>query len=286
MATARSRLPAIRSRPASARARSGSYRATWQPDRGVDLGDPMAHQPGPGHEDPLDRHAVDGTRQVTLGRPGCAVSRRRASPSSRSAAAYGSSRCSATSPRIAAVAPRGPRRAADRAAGPRRSPRPAPRPVPAGPPPETPSRPGRPMPVERGQQLRHAGTGRGRRDQDLGPLRARTRRPPAISRRGCDEHRPELRGRPLRPGLVALVDDDQVGDLEQAGLDRLDLVAHLGRLEHDRRVRRGRDLDLALAGPDGLDQDEVEARRRRGPPRPPSTSTPARRRARATPSSG
>ena len=44
------------------------------------------------------------------------------------------------------------------------------------------------------------------------------------------------------------------------GLDRLDLVAHLGRLEDDGRVGRGGDLDLGLAGPDGLEQDQVEAR--------------------------
>ena len=78
------------------------------------------------------------------------------------------------------------------------------------------------------------------------------------ARRGSHQHRPQLGRRPLCARLVALVDDDQVGDLEQAGLDRLDLVAHLGRLEHDRRVGSGRDLDLALAGPDRLDQDQVE----------------------------
>ena len=64
MATARSRLPAIRSRPASARARSGSYSVDRQADRRVHLGDAVTHQPGAGHEDALDlgRHAVDGTR--------------------------------------------------------------------------------------------------------------------------------------------------------------------------------------------------------------------------------
>ena len=75
------------------------------------------------------------------------------------------------------------------------------------------------------------------------------------------------------PGPVALVDDDEVGHLKEPRLDRLDLVAHLGRLEHDGRVGRRRDLDLALARPDRLDEDEVEAggvhhrgrgRRRRG----------------------
>ena len=81
-------------------------------------------------------------------------------------------------------------------------------------------------------------------------------RPPG----GRYEHRPQLRGGPLGTRLVALVHHDEVGDLEQPGLDGLDLVAHLGCLEHDRRVRGGRHLDLALAGPDGLDEHEVEAR--------------------------
>ena len=82
------------------------------------------------------------------------------------------------------------------------------------------------------------------------------------------EHRPQLGRGPQRPGLVALVDDHEVRDLEQARLDRLDLVAHLGRLEHDGRVGRGRDLDLALAGPDRLDQDRGRTRTRRArPPR-------------------
>ena len=67
---------------------------------------------------------------------------------------------------------------------------------------------------------------------------------------------------------------------------RLDLVAHLGRLDDDRRVGDRRDLDLALPGADRLDEDELEAagvedggrrrgRRRRG-----------RRDGRAPPSSG
>ena len=61
MATARSRLPAIRSRPASARASSGSYSDDVLADRRVDLGDAVAHQPGAGDEDPLDRHRGEPT---------------------------------------------------------------------------------------------------------------------------------------------------------------------------------------------------------------------------------
>ena len=75
------------------------------------------------------------------------------------------------------------------------------------------------------------------------------------------EHRAELRRRSLRARTVALVDDHDVRDLEEARLDRLDLVPHLGRLEDDGRVGRGRDLDLALAGSDRLEEHEIEPAR-------------------------
>ena len=51
-----------------------------------------------------------------------------------------------------------------------------------------------------------------------------------------------------------------VGDLEDAGLDRLDVVAEPGRGHDDRGVRGARDLDLVLADADRLDDDDVEAR--------------------------
>ncbi len=133
--------------------------------------------------------------------------------------------------------------------------------------------PGRAMPVERDQQLRHALARRRGRDEDLGSLGTRTGcRLRAIAwvglRRRRDEHRAQLGGRPLRSGLVALVHDDQVRHLQQARLDRLDLVAHLGRLEDHGRVRGGGDLDFALAGADRLDEHEIEPgrihQRRRG----------------------
>ena len=64
-----------------------------------------------------------------------------------------------------------------------------------------------------------------------------------------------------RPGrrMVALVHDDHVGNLHDPGLERLDRVA---RARHERehgRVGEPGDLDLALAGPDRLDVDEVLA---------------------------
>ena len=72
------------------------------------------------------------------------------------------------------------------------------------------------------------------------------------------EHRPQLGGGPLRARAVALVDDDDVRHLEQPGLDRLDLVAHLGCLEDDRRVGGRGDLHLALARAHRLEEDDVE----------------------------
>ena len=179
-------------------------------------------------------------------RSGSASHSTETSPSSRSAAAYGSSRCAATSSRTAFVESR--RSGVQRRAQPLRDDRPDLRLGPARRAAALPVATGRAVAVQRGEQLRHAGAGRGGRDQDLGPLRPRAdrrrRRP-----RGAVATSIARSWAAVRCGarLVALVDDDQVGDLEQAGLDRLDLVAHLGRLEHDRRVRRGRHLDLALA---------------------------------------
>ena len=193
------------------------------------------------------------------------------SVSSRSAAAYGSSRWAATSSRTASVLA-APFRRDQRRAQPLAQDRPDLRLRP-GPPRATAlvRATGRPVPVQRRQELGHAFARRGGRDHDLGALRCRSigGRP----RDGRDEHRAQLGGGPQRPGLVALVHDDQVRDLEQARLDRLDLVAHLGGLEDHGRVGRRGDLDLALAGPDRLDEHEIEpggiehrggGRRRRG----------------------
>ncbi len=100
-------------------------------------------------------------------------------------------------------------------------------------------------------------------------------------RRAGDQHRSQLCRGPLRARLVALVDHDQVGDLEQSGLDRLDLVAHLRGFQHDRRVGRCGDFDLALARPHRLDEDQVETsggedRRGRGRRRCEAACVPAR----------
>ena len=49
--------------------------------------------------------------------------------------------------------------------------------------------------------------------------------------------------------------------MERAALHRLDRVAGSRREQHEGGVRFVRDLDVDLAGPDGLDDDEVEAGR-------------------------
>jgi LAO/AO transport system kinase len=61
----------------------------------------------------------------------------------------------------------------------------------------------------------------------------------------------------IRP--VALADRVNVGDLENSGLDRLDVVAEARRRYDDRRVRGARHLDLVLADADRLDDHHVEA---------------------------
>ena len=145
---------------------------------------------------------------------------------------------------------------------------------------------GRPVPIERGEELGDALAGGGRRDEDLRPLRRGSVRRGIAARHGRHEHGPQLGRGAQGARLVALVDHDEIGDLEQAGLDGLDLVAHLGRLEHDGRVGGGRHLDLALARADRLDQHQVEARCVHARRRRPWSSTPGRRRVPGMPSTG
>ena len=48
-------------------------------------------------------------------------------------------------------------------------------------------------------------------------------------------------------GLVGLVDHEDVGDLHDAGLDRLDVVAHAGHQHHDGDLRDAGDFHFVLA---------------------------------------
>ena len=58
---------------------------------------------------------------------------------------------------------------------------------------------------------------------------------------------------------IALVHDEDVGDLHDARLHRLHVVAGPGREDDDGRVGHGGDFDFVLAGADGLDQHHVLA---------------------------
>ena len=100
------------------------------------------------------------------------------------------------------------------------------------------------------------------------------RRPPAPGPRASPrpEHVAQVADGGVGAVAVGLVDHEHVGDLQDAGLRRLDAVAHAGREQHDRGVGQRGDLDLGLADADRLDQHHVAAggvqhpdRLRRGP---------------------
>ena len=64
-----------------------------------------------------------------------------------------------------------------------------------------------------------------------------------------------------RSGQVRLVDHEDIGDLEDAGLDDLDGVAARRRRDHHGGVGRLHDLELGLADTDGLEQASIAAGR-------------------------
>ena len=64
-----------------------------------------------------------------------------------------------------------------------------------------------------------------------------------------------------RAGIeVGLVDDDQVGELHHALLDRLQVVAGVGQLQQHEHVGHRGHRGFALADADGLDDDDAVAR--------------------------
>src|ERR1035438_8048560 len=60
-------------------------------------------------------------------------------------------------------------------------------------------------------------------------------------------------------GAIGFVDDEDVGDLHDAGLDGLHIVAHAGDQHHYRDLRDGGDGDFVLPYPDGFDDDVFPA---------------------------
>ena len=91
---------------------------------------------------------------------------------------------------------------------------------------------------------------------------AHHRHPPAFGVRARSQRRrvPQVAHGAVGALAVGLVDDEHVGDLEDAGLGRLDAVAHPGCEQHHGGVGRAGDLDLGLAHADRLEQHDVAAR--------------------------
>ncbi len=130
-----------------------------------------------------------------------------------------------------------------------------------------------------GQQLldpelraRAAARAQRRRGVSAEPLDFRDQLRHALPRRrlGLDDRRPpsaagvrvqrqqRLDGRHGAIGAltVGLVDDEDVGDFHDAGLERLHLVAGTRHERHDRDVGGPDDVDFILAHADGLDEDD------------------------------
>src|ERR1039458_5620073 len=59
--------------------------------------------------------------------------------------------------------------------------------------------------------------------------------------------------------MIALVDDEDIGDLHDAGLDGLDIVAHAGDQDHYGDLGDGGNFDLVLTDADGFDDDVIPA---------------------------
>ena len=87
------------------------------------------------------------------------------------------------------------------------------------------------------------------------------RRPPLGRRRNVcsDRVRGDRLHQPIRAFAIGLVDDEDVGDLHDAGLHRLHIVAGAGHEHDDRHVRGRDDVHFVLADADGLDDDDVLA---------------------------
>ena len=63
----------------------------------------------------------------------------------------------------------------------------------------------------------------------------------------------------IRARLIGLVDDEDVGDLHDAGFDGLHIVAHAGNQHDHGHVREFRDLHFILADADSFDEDNFFA---------------------------
>ena len=70
-------------------------------------------------------------------------------------------------------------------------------------------------------------------------------------------HGANLTFHPLRPFAIALVNDENVSNLHNAGLDGLYIVAHAGNKHHHCDVRQPHDINLVLTETHGLNHDQI-----------------------------
>ena len=106
--------------------------------------------------------------------------------------------------------------------------------------------------LDRLQELTHPFAGCRPRHQD-----GRSPGPGCVLLQG--QHRLDLGDRAVRAVVISFINDEDVRDFHEPGLERLHLVAGAWHDGDDRRVRRAHDLHLALANADGLDQNDVHA---------------------------
>ena len=100
------------------------------------------------------------------------------------------------------------------------------------------------------------------------------------------QHLLQIGQRPVGVAAVAFRHDVDVGDLQKARFDRLDLVAEAGRGDHHRGVGSLYDLDLVLAHADGFQNDDPETGGIENIGRPRGPRAPCRRSPRASPCCG
>ena len=138
-----------------------------------------------------------------------------------------------------------------------------------------------------GRHVRLLGSRRWTRGRARAVRRVSGRQMPRPLRRwhGERDHQLEIADGGVRALAVGLVHREDVRALDDAGLDRLHLVAHAGRDHHHRALSQMHDLELVLADADRLDQHdlrpprvhqpgEVRHRTRQAPERPPRRHRP------------
>src|SRR5688572_26102078 len=74
------------------------------------------------------------------------------------------------------------------------------------------------------------------------------------------QHDLELLTQTIRTRTIGLVDHEDVGNLHQPCLERLDRVAGLRDEDDDACIGRACDIELALADADRLDEDSIDTK--------------------------